>query len=92
MPYEVQTFIGDFPLAGQPNWDITFDTLEVAIKAAKDQHTHFKTEDCDEHYTIVIDLDKDTEDEVMWIMYKDEIKEGMKAQEIADTLAYGECP
>lgn len=92
MAYEVLTFIGDFPVAGQPNWSVEFPSLEAAIKAAKEQHEFFKIDDSNEHYTVVMDMDKDTEDEIMWIMYKNDIKEGMKAQEIADTLGYGECP
>jgi hypothetical protein len=92
MTLGVMTFIGDFPVAGQPNWDVNFESLEAAIAAAKEQHAHFKVEENDEHYTVVLDLERSEEDDVLWLMYKDEIKEGMKAQEVAETLAYGECP
>jgi hypothetical protein len=93
MAYGIMTFIGDFPVAGQSNWDITFVALDNAINAAKEQHANFNIEGNDnEHYTIVLDLEKDEEDDIMWLIYKDEIKEGMKAQEVADTLAYGEVP
>jgi hypothetical protein len=92
MPYEILTFIGDFPLAGQPNWDRRFETYDEAIRAAKEQHVFFKIEDSNEHYTMIIDLDKDEEDDVVWVIYKDSELTGILAQEQADKLAYGECP
>jgi hypothetical protein len=92
MPYEIITFLGDFPLESQPNWDRHFETYHEAMRAAKEQHAYFKLEDNDEHYTVIIDLDKDEEDDIIWIRYKDFELTGILAQEEADKLAYGECP
>ena len=92
MAYGILTFIGDFPVASQPNWDAIFSSLEMAINAAREQQAHFQIEGTDEHYTVVVDLEKDEDDDVMWIIYKNEEKIGMTAQETAETLAYGECP
>jgi hypothetical protein len=92
MTYGVLTFIGDFPVAGQPNWDNKFGFLKNAINAAKEQHEFFKIDENNEHYTVVLDLDKDEDDDVVWIIYQDQESTGMSAMELAEKLAYGECP
>jgi hypothetical protein len=87
MPYQIVTFIGDFPLAGQPNWDKEFDILRNAIKTAKEQHEYFKVEENNEHYTTILDMDKDEDDDVVWIIYQDQEQSGLNALELADKLA-----
>jgi hypothetical protein len=92
MTYEVLTFIGDFPITGQPNWNERFDILEDAIKAAKEQHEQFKIEENNEHYTIIVDLEKEDDDDIVWIIYQDQEQIGLSAKELADRLTYGELP
>ena len=92
MTYEVVTFVGDFPVAHQPNWDIKFDKLEDAVVACSSQHEHFKKQENDEHYTVIIDLSKSDEDDIVFMLCKSVAYHGLKAQEYADMLGYGECP
>jgi hypothetical protein len=90
MTYEVVSFTGDFPLAHQPNWDVQYVTRAEAIKEGRLQHELFNIEQHNEHYTMVLDLDKNEDEEVAWIIYQDKEYVGLKAQRLADDLA-GEC-
>jgi hypothetical protein len=85
MTYAVITFIGDFPVEGQPSWTKEYDTVQEAIDNARLQHATLSI-DKDQCYTTVLDLNKGDEEDVMWIIYHGEEKEGLKAQEIADDL------
>jgi DNA-directed RNA polymerase subunit F len=90
--YGVITFVGDFPVEGQPEWTTEYQTIIGAIDAAKKQHEQFKVIENDEHYTVVLDLDPNTEDDVKWMIYQNKEIIGEEAQHLADTLAYGEVP
>jgi hypothetical protein len=92
MPYIILTFVGDYPVEGQPNWSKEYSSISEAIKPATDQHFALKEIENDEHYTIIMDDDKDEEDDVVFLLYKGVAYRDSKAQELADTLAYGECP
>jgi hypothetical protein len=84
------SFIGDYPIEHQKYWDDQFEQLESAKIAAREQHNERKKE-YDDLYTIVIDPEKSIEDDVMWIIYKDEEFEALKAQELADDLGSAPC-
>jgi hypothetical protein len=90
--YGILTFVGDFPVEGQPEWTTEYSTIVEAIGAASKQHQELKEVENDQHYTVVLDLDPDVEDDVKWIIYQGKEMLGEKAQHLADTLAYGEVP
>lgn len=85
MKYYVISYIGDFPVAHQPTWDIEYPTLKKAIKAAKKQHIQMILE-YPELYTVVMKGDEDTK--VEWIMSKNLIIENdsEEATKLADKL------
>jgi hypothetical protein len=90
--YVVITFVGDFPVEGQPEWTTDYSTIIDAIGAAKRQHQLLKEAENDQHYTVIMDEDPNIEDDVKWIIYQDKETVGEEAQVLADKLAYGEIP
>jgi hypothetical protein len=90
--YGIITFVGDFPVEGQPEWTTEYLSIVEAIGAASKQHQELKDSENDQHYTVVLDLDPNVDDDVKWIIYQDKETVGEEAQMLADKLAYGEVP
>lgn len=82
--YVILSFVGDYPVEGQPYWNEQYDKKEVAIRHAKVQH-NIMVPDHEGLYTIVIE--KENDEVVEYIKYKNlEIRDKIKASKLADEL------
>jgi hypothetical protein len=82
--YVILSFVGDFPVHSQPYWNREYSHKGMAIKLARLQHKILSKRNVS-LYTIVID--KESEDVVEWMIYKDkEYYDKLEASYLADSL------
>lgn len=87
MPYEILSFIGDYPMEKQPYWDREYIMLKVAIGFAKIQHELLCSVRSDHKKLYTIVIEKDNDEIVQWITYQGkEINDKIEATKLADQL------
>jgi hypothetical protein len=93
MTYRVCSFIGDYPLDHQMYWHREYKSKQAAMLAARFQHQMIICRADvilrkNEIYTVVIDVDENSDEDVYFLINKDkEYTNPKKALDIANQLA-----